>query len=74
MGQNLEEAMLVYILKREIGYDSYWLCSSSLCYDNFCTKTDTASKIKYSRIPKNTETQQKNTKENAKMTTEINWD
>ena len=45
-----------------------------LCYDNFCTKTETGNKIKYSRIPKNTETQQENTKENPKKTTEINWD
>ena len=44
-----------------------------LCYDNFYTKTDTGDKIKYSRIPKNTETQE-NTKENTKKTTEINWD
>ena len=48
-----------------------WLCSSSLPYDNFCT-TDTGDKIKYSSIPKNTETQQENTKENTKKTTEIN--
>ena len=66
--------MFAYILKRKIGYNSYWLCSSSLCYDNFCPKIDTGDKIKYSRIPKNTETQQKNTKENTEMTTEINWD
>ena len=45
-----------------------------LCYDNFCTKTETSNKIKYSRIPKNTETQQENTKKNPKKTTEINWD
>ena len=45
-----------------------------LCYDNFCTKTDTGDKIKYSRIPKNKETQQENTKKNTKKTTEINWD
>ena len=50
------------------------LLSFLLCYDNFCTKTDTSDKIKYSRIPKNTETQQENTKENTKKTTEINWD
>ena len=62
--------MFVYILKREIGYGS----SSPLYYDNFCTKTDTGDKIKYSRIPKNTETQQENAKENTKMTTERNWD
>ena len=31
-------------------------------------------KIKYNRLPKNTETQQENTKENSKKTTEINWD
>ena len=48
--------------------------SSSLCYDNFCTKTDTGDKIKYIRIPKNTEIQKKNAKENTKKTTEINWD
>ena len=57
--------MFVYILERKIGYYSWWLCSSSLCYDNFCTKTDTGDKIKYSRIPKNTLTQQENTKENT---------
>ena len=51
-----------------------WLCSSSLCYDNLCTKTDTGDQIKYSRLPKNTETQQENTKENTKKKTEINWD
>ena len=69
--------MFVYILNQVMGKqgcDSQWLFSSSLCYDNFCTKTDTGEKIKYSRIPKNTETQQKNTKENTKKTTEINWD
>ena len=48
--------------------------ASSLCYDNFCTKTDTEDKIKYNRIPKNTETQQEKTKENTKKTIEINWD
>ena len=40
----------------------------------FCTKTDTGDTIKYSRIPRNTQAQQKNTKENTKKTTEINWD
>ena len=40
----------------------------------FCTKTDTGDKIKYSRIPKNTEAQQENTKENTRKTTERNWD
>ena len=48
--------------------------SSSLCYDNFCTKADAGDRIKYSRIPKNTETQQENTKENTEKTTETNWD
>ena len=48
--------MFVYILKREIGYDSERLCSSSLCYDNFYAKIDTGDKIKCSSIPKNTET------------------
>ena len=43
-------------------------------YTNFCTKTDTGNKINYIRIPKNKETQQENTKENTKNTTEINWD
>ena len=66
--------MFVYILKREISYDSKWLCSTSLCYDNFCTKTDTGDKINYCRISKNTETQQENTKENTNKTTETNWD
>ena len=41
--------------------------------DNFCTKTDTGDKIIYSRIPKNTETEQENTNENTKKTTETNW-
>ena len=41
-----------------------------LCYDNFCTKTDTSDKIKYNRLSKNTEAQQGNTKENTKKTTE----
>ena len=41
---------------------------------NFSTKTDTGDKIKYSRLPKNTETQQQSTKENTIKTTEINWD
>ena len=66
--------MFVYILKRKIGYDSYWHCCSSLCYDNFYTKTDTGDIIKYRRIPKNTETQQENIKENTKKITKINWD
>ena len=66
--------MFVYIHKREIGYDSQWRCSSLLRYDNFCTKTDTCDKIKYSRIPKNTETQKGNTKENTKKKTKINGD
>ena len=43
-----------------------------LCYAMIIS--DTSDKIKYSRIPKNTETQQENTKENTKKTTEINWD
>ena len=30
-------------------------------------------KIKYYRLPKNTETEQENTKGNTKKTTEINW-
>ena len=43
-------------------------------YDSFCTKTDTSDKIKYNRLSKNTGTQQENTKDNTKKTTEINWD
>ena len=66
--------MFVYILKRDIGYDSWWLCWSALCYDNFCTKTDTGDKIKYSRNPKNKEAQQENAQENTKKTIKINWD
>ena len=66
--------MFVYILKWETGYDSYWLCFFSLCCDNFCTKTDIGDKIKYNRIPKKKEIKQENTKENIKMTPEINWD
>ena len=63
--------MFVYILEREIGYDSERLCSSSLCYDNFYAKIDTGDKIKCSSIPKNTETQRENNKENAKKATAI---
>ena len=37
---------------------------SSLCYNNFCTKTDTGNKIKHYRLPNNTEAQQENIKEN----------
>ena len=50
--------MFVYILKREIDYDS----------------ADTVDKIKYSRIPKSAETQQENATENTKKITETNWD
>ena len=56
--------MFVYILKREIGYDSQLMALNffvMLDYDNFCTKTDTGDKIKNSRITKNTEIQQENT-------------
>ena len=63
--------MFVYILKQKIDYDSQWPCSSSLCYDNFGTKTDKGDKTIYSRIPKKTETQE-NTKQNTKKTTKIN--
>ena len=69
--------MFVYILKREISYNSYWLYSSLLCHDNLCTKTDAGDEMKYNRVPKNTEARQENTentKENTKNTTEINWD
>ena len=50
-----------------------WLWSSSLNYDNFCTKSGTGNKIKYCRFPKNIETQQENAKENTEKATEINW-
>ena len=66
--------MIVYILKLELGNDSYWLCSCLLCYDNFSTKTDTGDKIKYSRIPKNVEIKQEFSRENTKKITEIFWD
>ena len=66
--------MIVYILKLELDNDSYWLCSCLLCYDNFCTKTDTGDKIKYSRIPKNVEIKQEFSRENTKKITEIYWD
>ena len=66
--------MIVYILKLELGNDSYWLCSCLLCYDNFCTKTDTGDKIKYRRIPKNVEIKQEFSRENTKKITEIYWD
>ena len=36
-------------------------------------KVTQVKKIKYSRLSKNIETQQKNTKENTKKTTKINW-
>ena len=64
--------MFVYILKQELDYNSQWLYSSLPCYDNFCLETDTGDKIKYNRRSKNTDTQQENTKENTKKTTEIN--
>ena len=51
-------------------------CSALLRYAKIisaATKNDTGDKIKYSRISKNTETQQENTKENIRKTTEINW-
>ena len=50
------------------------MTANSLYYDNFCTKTDTGDKINHSRIPKNKETQQEDTKKNTKKATEINWD
>ena len=58
----------VYIPKRELDYNRQCLYSSLLCYDNFCTKTDTGEKIKYNTPSKNTQ------QENTKKTTEINWD
>ena len=58
----------------EICYDSPMTLAFfvTLCCDNFCTKTDPGDKIKYSKIPKNTEIQQENTNEDTKKTTEIN--
>ena len=46
--------------------------SALLHYTVLRTKTDTSDTIKYIKIPKNTETQQRNTKENTKKTTKIN--
>ena len=37
-----------------------WLCSSSLCIIDFCTKTDACDKIKYYKLFKNTKRQQEN--------------
>ena len=37
-----------------------------ILYNDFCAKIDASDKIKYSRIPKNTETLQENTKEHTK--------
>ena len=51
-----------------------WQLIALLFLDNFYTKADTGGKVKYSRLPKNTDTQQQNTKENSIKTTEINWD
>ena len=51
-----------------------WQLMVLLFFVNVYTKTDTGDKIKYRRIPKNTETQQENTKENTIKTTEIDWD
>ena len=42
-----------------------WLCSSLLCYNNFCAKTNTGDKMKYHKFFNNTEAQQKNTEENT---------
>ena len=39
-----------------------WLCSSSLSYKKFCTKTDTGDKIKYYRFSNN-KIHRENTKE-----------
>ena len=44
-------------------------CGDKMIYiqiQSFYTKTDTSDEIKYSSIPKNTQTQQENTKENTK--------
>ena len=45
-----------------------------ILYNDFCAKIDAGDKIIYSRIPKNTETLQENTKEHTKKTSEKNWD
>ena len=49
-----------------VNFDTYsklWLCFSSFCYNDFCTKADTGAKIKYYWVFKDPETQQGNTKE-----------
>ena len=49
-----------------------WVCSSLLCYNNFCTKADTDDRIKYCRLLNNTETQQEY--QTTLKTTRINCD
>ena len=75
-GQNLEEAMLVYISKREIGYDGELML---IALHFFVMLIISAQKL-MQVIKSNTvgflriQKQQENTKENAKKYTEINWD
>lgn len=46
--------------------------SSSLCYNNFCSKTGTGDKIKYYRLPNNPNSQ--NEYQRILMKTGINWE
>ena len=79
-GRKLEGAIFVYIFKRGKEHESWllfcqfpctvkitlkWLYSSLLCSNNFPSQIDTVNKIKYFKLSKNPETQQKNTKENT---------
>ena len=62
--------MFVYIVKWELGYAT----NGSALFRYAKIISDTCDKIKYGRFPKNIETQQQNTKENTKKTTEMNRD
>ena len=62
--------MFVYIVKWELGYAA----NDSGLFRYAVIISDTGDKIKYGRFPKNIETQQQNTKENTKKTTEMNRD
>ena len=64
--QNLQEALFVYILKQEIGYDIGYGSFLFRCAIVISVqKTDTGDKVKNNRIPNNTGTQQENTKANT---------
>ena len=49
-----------------------WFCSSALCYTNSRSKTGAVDKIKYYRLPKDSETQ--NNFQKILITTGINWE